>query len=159
MHNHSNPLSKIAGYAYIVCTVYKWVPSWENRLFAYAKTKTQISFAVTAKLISAFIFATRIVQSLYFLNTKLQASSHFLWQYSPVSVGPGSETPKTGFLTTRLKWSLITVSGSPFFGSVVRALALWPTGPRFKFHQGRAIFSYASFLCYCFHVVRLNNIS
>ena len=29
--------------------------------FAYAKTKTQISFAVTAKLISAFVFATRIV--------------------------------------------------------------------------------------------------
>ena len=26
--------------------------------FAYAKTKTQISFAVTAKLISAFVFAT-----------------------------------------------------------------------------------------------------
>ena len=50
----------------------------ENRLFAYAKTKTQISFAVTAKLISAFVFATRIVQSLYFLNTKLQASSHLL---------------------------------------------------------------------------------
>ena len=34
--------------------------------FAYAKTKTQI----TAKLISAFVFATRIVQSLYFLNPK-----------------------------------------------------------------------------------------
>ena len=26
--------------------------------FAYAKTKTQISFAVTSKLISAFVFAT-----------------------------------------------------------------------------------------------------
>ena len=42
----------------------------ENRLFAYAKTKTQISFAVTAKLISAFVFATLIVQSLYFLDPK-----------------------------------------------------------------------------------------
>ena len=31
---------------------------FENLLFAYAKTKTQISFAVTAKLISAFVFAT-----------------------------------------------------------------------------------------------------
>ena len=30
--------------------------------FAYAKTKTQISFAVTAKLISAFVFASQIVQ-------------------------------------------------------------------------------------------------
>ena len=30
-------------------------------IFAYAKTKMQISFAVTAKLISAFVFATWIV--------------------------------------------------------------------------------------------------
>ena len=37
-----------------------------------------ISFAVTVKLISAFVFATRIVQSLYFLNPKFQASSHLL---------------------------------------------------------------------------------
>ena len=33
------------------------------------------SFAVTAKLISAFVFATWIVQSLYFLNTKFRASN------------------------------------------------------------------------------------
>ena len=46
--------------------------------FLYAKTKTQISFAVTAKLISVFVFATRIVQSLFFLNPKFQASSHLL---------------------------------------------------------------------------------
>ena len=44
---------------------------------------------VTAKLISAFVFATRIVQSLYYLNPKFQASSHLLWLYSPVCVGPG----------------------------------------------------------------------
>ena len=36
---------------YIICDIRK-------RFFAYAKTKTQISFAVTAKLISAFVFAT-----------------------------------------------------------------------------------------------------
>ena len=60
----------------------------ENRLFAYAKTKTQISFAVTAKLISAFVFATRIVQSLYFLKPKFQASIHFLCLYSLVCIGP-----------------------------------------------------------------------
>ena len=54
--------------------------------FACAKTKTQINFAVTAKLISAFVFAIRIVQSLY-LNPKFQASSHLLWLYSLVCVG------------------------------------------------------------------------
>ena len=53
------------------------------------KTKTQISFAVTANLISAFVFATRIVQSLFYLNLKFQASSHLVWLYSPVCVGPG----------------------------------------------------------------------
>ena len=32
---------------------------------------------VTAKLISAFVFATQIVQFLYFLSPKFPASSHF----------------------------------------------------------------------------------
>ena len=44
-------------------------PRYENRLFAYA---------ITAKLISAFVFATRMVQSLYYLNPKFQASRHLL---------------------------------------------------------------------------------
>ena len=47
---------------------------------ALAKTKAQISFAVTAKLIIAFVFATRIsmvhVQFLYFLNPKIPAANH-----------------------------------------------------------------------------------
>ena len=65
--------------------------------FAYAKTKTQNNCAF-----SAFVFATRIVQSIYYLNPKFQTSSH------SVAVQPGlcqtwSETPTTGFLTTRLK--------------------------------------------------------
>ena len=37
-----------------------------------------------ADQLRAFVFATRIVQSLYFLNTKFQASSYLLWLYSPV---------------------------------------------------------------------------
>ena len=69
--------------------------TWENRIFAYAKTKT-------AKLISAFVFATWIVQPLCFLNLKFQASSHLLWLYSPVFCRTWSETPKTCFLTPRL---------------------------------------------------------
>ena len=60
-----------------------------NQRLAYAKTKMQISFALTAKLISAFVFAKRIVQSLYFLNPKFQASSYRLRLYSLVCVGPG----------------------------------------------------------------------
>ena len=62
-----------------------WAASWENRIFACAKTKAQISFAVTAKLISAFVFATRIVYFLFYLNPKFQASSSFLRLYRFVS--------------------------------------------------------------------------
>ena len=57
--------------------------------FVYAKTKAQISCAVTAQLISALVFATWIVLSLFFLNPKFQAPSHLLWLYSLVRVGPG----------------------------------------------------------------------
>ena len=46
--------------------------------FAYAKTMAQISCAVTAQLTSAFVFATQIVQSLFFLDAKFQASSRDL---------------------------------------------------------------------------------
>ena len=55
-------------------------------------------FAVTAKLISAFVFATRIVQFLYFLNPKFPVSSHLLCLYSPVCVG----NHIVGFPTRRL---------------------------------------------------------
>ena len=43
----------------------------------------------SASRISAFVFATQIVQSLYFLKLKFQASSHLLYLYSLVCVGPG----------------------------------------------------------------------
>ena len=81
----------------------QWASLWENRLFAYAKTKMQISFAVTAKLISVFVFATQIVRSLYSLSPKFQASSHLPWLYSLVCVWPGLKPRTTGFLTMRLK--------------------------------------------------------
>ena len=61
------------------------------------RSDSQISFAVTAKLISAFVFATQIVQSLYYLNPILQASSHLLWLYSPVCVGPGRKPRRPVF--------------------------------------------------------------
>ena len=44
-----------------------------------------------AKLISAFVYATQIVQPLYFLNPKFQASRHLLWLYSPGCAGPGRQ--------------------------------------------------------------------
>ena len=52
--------------------------SRDNLLFAYVKTKAQIRCMVAVQLISTFVFATWIVQSLYFLNLKFPASSHLL---------------------------------------------------------------------------------
>ena len=42
-------------------------------------------------------FATKIVQSLCFLNPKFQASSHLMWLYSPVFVGPGRKPQRRVF--------------------------------------------------------------
>ena len=68
----------------------------KKKIFAYAKTKTQISCAVTAQLISAFVFATQIVQYLLSLNPNFQASSVFLRLYKLVYVVP-SRKPEDRF--------------------------------------------------------------
>ena len=82
--------------------------------FAYAKTKTQISFAVTAKLISAFVFATWIVQFLFYLNPKFQASSHLLWLYSPVCIGPGRK-PRRPVFSERGSYDTVAKRFPPTF--------------------------------------------
>ena len=52
-------------------------PHHEKTGFLPMRKKMQISCAVTAQLISAFVFTTRIVQSHFYLYPKFQASSHF----------------------------------------------------------------------------------
>ena len=102
-----NNLCWFEGHIYII------EPHREKTVFfAYAKTKTQISFAVTAKLISAFVFASRIVQFLSYLNSNFQASSHHLWLHSPICVGPGRKPRRpvfsgrgSVFLHTRFSFS------------------------------------------------------
>ena len=68
-------------------TIYE-PPHGKTNNLHLAKTKTQISFEVTAKLISAFVFTTWIVQFLFYLNPKFQASCCFLCLNRPVCVGP-----------------------------------------------------------------------
>ena len=79
--------------------------------FAYAKIKAQISCAVTAQLISAFVFANRIVQSLYYLNPKFQASSHLLWLNSMVCVGSGRKLRRP-VLSKRGSFHLLVFQGN-----------------------------------------------
>ena len=90
----------------ISCQNMIWAASWENRIFAYAKTKAQISFVVTTKLISAFVFATRIVYFL-FLYPKFQASSLLLWLYRPVCVRPGWK-PRRPVFSRRGSYDVLT---------------------------------------------------
>ena len=57
-------------------------------VFAYVKTKMQISCTVPAKLISSFVFATWIVQSILYIHQKFPASSHILYGYSLLYIRP-----------------------------------------------------------------------
>ena len=52
----------------------RYQPGRCKRERTYAKTKAQISLAVTAKLISAFVFAPRIVLSKYKISNLLPSS-------------------------------------------------------------------------------------
>ena len=61
------------------------------------RKQTQISFAITREADQRLVFATRKVQSIYFLNPKFQASSLLLWQYSPLCVGPGQKPRRPVF--------------------------------------------------------------
>ena len=77
---------------------------------------SQISCAVTAQLISAFVFAIRIVQSLYYLNPKFQASSHLLWLYSLVCVADLVGNPADRFSHNEA----YMVQRHPTYSSVIR---------------------------------------
>ena len=63
------------------------------------KTKAQISFAVTLQLFSTFVFVRRIVQFLFLLKLKFQASSHL--QFVSDLVG-NPEIENTGFPALQL---------------------------------------------------------
>ena len=66
---------------YITCLLN--MPYREKACFLHMRKKRCRS---AAELISTFVFATYIVQSLYFLNPKSEACSHLLSLYSQVCV-------------------------------------------------------------------------
>ena len=80
---------------------------------AYEKTKTQISCAVTAQLISTFVFATLIVRFFFFLNLKFQACSYLLYLHRPVCVRPGRKPRRPVF--SHHGSNLIDIKTSNFF--------------------------------------------
>ena len=64
------------------------------------------------QLICVFFFAVRMVQSLFYLNLKFQASSHLLWLYSPVCVGPGRK-PRSPVFSERGSFYLCILKDMP----------------------------------------------
>ena len=74
----------------------------ENQQYAHAKPKAQTSYAVTAQLISTFVFVTRIVQFLFYLNPKFQAFNSASLTVQSGWCQTWSETPTVGFIIQRL---------------------------------------------------------
>ena len=72
----------------VICIVYETISLLlliRSYIMSHLMEKPAVSICEnkgTDQLICAFVFATRILQSLYFLHTKFQASSHLLWLYS-----------------------------------------------------------------------------
>ena len=79
-------------------------------IFAYAKTKVQIR----AQLISTFVFAIKIVQSLYFLNLTFQVSNHLLWLNSTHEIGFDGKTRKSSPYATE-DYNLVLYNFSTLF--------------------------------------------
>ena len=69
-------------------------PPHEKTGFSHMRKQRRRS---AAQLISAFVFATWIVQSFFFLNPKFQDSNHLLWLYSPLCIGPGQKPRRQVF--------------------------------------------------------------
>ena len=119
MSYHTHCLSRMRAFGFRKNTpkqlimYHKGATASENQQFAYTITKAQTSFAVTAKLISAFVFATQIAQSFFFLNPKFQASNHLLWLYKPVCVGPGRKPKLLVFSRTDLNVFCVTHDTMP----------------------------------------------
>ena len=65
-------------YTYYSLCIIPFEPRHEKTGFLPMRKQRRSITAVTAKLISAFVFATQIVQSLFFLNPRFQASSCLL---------------------------------------------------------------------------------
>ena len=65
--------------------------------FCICENKDADQLRGNRKLISAFVFATRIVQSLFYLDMKFQGSSHLLRLYSLVCVRPGRKPRRPVF--------------------------------------------------------------
>ena len=89
---HTNPAFKTR--ICIQFTKARYEPHHEKTGFLHMRKQRHRS---AAQSISAFVFAIQIVQFLYYQKPKFQASSHLLWLYRPVCVGPGRKPRRPVF--------------------------------------------------------------
>ena len=74
-------------------------PRHEKTCFLHMqKQRCRAAVLRTVQLISAFVFTSKIVQSLFYLNLKFQASSHLLPLYSLVCCSDLVGNPQERFL-------------------------------------------------------------
>ena len=82
-------------------------PSWlyinpsKKLYFAMSRVMRKPAFCICENKDQRLCFRSQIVQSLYFLNPRFHASSHLLWLYSPVCVGPGQKPRRPVFSQRR----------------------------------------------------------
>ena len=81
--------SNVTQICFIVHNTFEPPHQKTNVQSAYMRKQRRRPALLTAQLISAFVFATQIVQSLFYINPKLQATSQLLWWYRLVCFWPG----------------------------------------------------------------------
>ena len=101
-----------------------WATTWENWIFHIRKQRHRPAFRLTAKLISALCFRYTASTIPPFLNTKFQASSHLVWLYSLVCVGPGRK-PQRPFFSEWGSFDLLCIkSGCIVFILTIHLISL-----------------------------------
>ena len=81
-------------YSLIIMLINTWATSWRKPDFCICKNKGTNQMCSTAQLISAFVFPSWIIQSLFFFRADISRFflfSKFLWLYNIVCVGPGGK--------------------------------------------------------------------
>ena len=85
-------------------STWKWAPSWENLIMPYANNKAGDQPAHSRNLISAFVIhCLYSIIPLISISEILSIYLAFVVAQAGLSL-PWSQTPKTGFLVTRLKY-------------------------------------------------------
>ena len=79
--------------------------------FCIRENKDADSCAVNAQMISTLVFALQIVQSLFFLNPKFQASSLFLRLYRSVCVRSGKPKDLLSLIAAQIMSTISKFSG------------------------------------------------